>query len=153
MCACQSCAIAARADGAGTARRDLPVRQVNTQSSFKALSLNTLTGSPSTRSHVWTVGKFGLRPSLEAALKIQRRCSDSVSFSIASLRNLASHTRAERDCRLHALLQYVDTPDQTFFQGNCCVLLRGLQLQGRRNSTLPDKASCIGSNVLAHPKL
>lgn len=121
LCACQSCAIATRADGAGTARRDLPVRRVNTQSSFKALSLNTLSGSPSTQSRVWTVGKFGLRPSLEAALKIQRRCSASVSFGIARPGSPAP-----------ARLPHADTPQQAFSPGNCCLLLRGLQLQGRR---------------------
>lgn len=126
LCACQSCAIATRADGAGTARRDLPVRRVNTQSSFKALSLNTLTASLSTQSRVWTVGKFGLRPSLEAALKIQRGCSDGVSSGIAWPRNPAPVLNSTvGPARL--------PPHQASSPGNRCSFLPGLLLQGRRS--------------------
>lgn len=142
LCACQSCAIATRADGAGTARRDLPVRQVNTQSLFKALPLNTLTGSPSTQSHVWTVGKFGLRPSLEAALKIQRGCSDSVSFGIAWPRSPApAMPRAPTDTAQQAL------PRSLLLAPQSAAIAGHKELHSSRQSKLH------GSNVLAYPKL
>lgn len=152
MCACQSCAIATRADGAGTARRDLPVRQVNTQSSFKALSLNTLTGSPSTQSRVWTVGKFGLRPSLEAALKIQRRCSDSVSFSTAWPRKrlparALSSPRAPRSVPTRGYT----TP--SIFPRKLLLAPQRAAIAGQKELNSSRQSKLHGSNVLAYPKL
>lgn len=136
MCACQSCAIATRADGAGKARRDLPVRRVNIESSFKALFLNALPASPSAQSRLWTVGKFGLKPSLEAALKMQRGCGDSVGFSATSPSPYAAGPRSP------PLLPPAGPPAPASSQGICCAPLGGLQLQGRRDSALPNEASC-----------
>lgn len=125
LSACQSCAIATRADGAGTARRDLPVRQVNTQSSFKALSLNTLTGSPSTQSCLRTVGSLASGPALRLLLKFSVDAATVSAWALHLPGAQLPHMHVDQDHGLHALLPY-DGHIRPFFQSNCSLLLGGL---------------------------
>lgn len=95
--------------------------------------------------------QFGLRPSLEAALKIQCRCSDSVSLSIASPRSPApphacgSGPWAPRSAPLW-------WTHQAIFPKSLLFTPRRIAIAGQKELNSSRQSKLHGSNVLAHPK-